>query len=94
MAKEWGQWLKYGAVEKLPDDYIPKEGENVLDMRAMATDKQETARGPRSSEKLPLETKMGIVVQRPKQALSLTEQRDTSSPTLPEDGLHIFLNDN
>ena len=39
----------------------------------------------------PLQAKCRIVVQGPRETLGETEQRDTSSPTLPEEAPHVFF---
>ena len=89
LAKEWRQWLHYDAVEMLNRPLKP--GEEALDMRVMHTDKNETLRGARSYEEIPVEAKSRIVVQGPRDMPGEDEQRDTSSPTLPEDCLHLLF---
>ncbi len=91
LSKEWGQWLQYEAVKRCADAYVPSDDVNVLIMRIMCTDKLETERGSRTYQQVPLQAKCRIVVQGPRETLGETEQRDTSSATLPEEALHVFF---
>ncbi len=78
-------------MKRCADAFVPSEAVNVLIMRIMCTDKMETERGARTYVEVPLQAKCRIVVQGPRETLGETEQRDTSSPTLPEEAPHVFF---
>ena len=78
-------------MKRCADAFVPSEAVNVLIVRVMCTDKMETERGARTYVEVPLQAKCRIVVQGPRETLGETEQRDTSSPTLPEEAPHVFF---
>ena len=90
--KEWSTWVKYTAARPLEKGETVTEKDNVMDMRFMWTDKLETERGMKTWDELPPVAKARIVIQGPKdKGLYDGTAGNTSSPTLPEDGLMFFL---
>ena len=92
MQKEWGTWLKYSAAEVMPSDTKLSDSDNVMDMRYVLTDKLETERGTKTWDELEPEAKARLIIQGPKdKGLYDGTAGSTSSPTLPDDAMHVFL---
>jgi hypothetical protein len=95
-AKEWRNWLRYDAVEiiwdKVESARIESEHpELIIPLREVLTDKADPKRGDKTYEEVPVEAKCRVVAVGFHDLEVLDGKVETSSPTLPREGLAMVL---
>ncbi len=88
---EWRKWLKYDAVELVPDDVEAKLDKNgILPLRPVRTDKNEATRGNKSYEQHPVIAKTRLVCPGYADPQALATPLQTDAPTLSAEGTALI----
>jgi hypothetical protein len=88
---EWRKWLKYDAVELVPDDVAAKlDKDGILPLRPVRTDKNEATRGDKSYEQHPVIAKTRLVCPGYADPQALATPLQTDAPTLSAEGTALI----